>query len=211
MIPYVYKIRHIPTGKYYVGCQYGVNSDPENFWKSYKTSSKIVLKLIEEGGEDSFEVVKISVRDDARDYESKFLQRLYSFCGKDKFLEKMLNRNVSPGILLTEEIINKANEKRKISNSIAAKKLLQENRHNFQKIVNPSKKPENRKKSSERMKGNNYGSFRVMDDNLKIKLAEKSMGNTNVRGTKWWYNILTDERKRSKECPGENWINKFKN
>ena len=51
------------------------------------------------------------------------------------------------------------------------------------------------------MKGNNYGSFRKMTDELKSKLSEKSKGNTNVRGTKWWTNGLIN--KRSRECPGE--------
>ena len=47
-----------------------------------------------------------------------------------------------------------------------------------------------------------YGSLREITDELKNKLAEKSKGNTNVRGTKWWTNGTIN--KRSIGCPGEN-------
>ena len=61
-----------------------------------------------------------------------------------------------------------------------------------------------RKKVSERMLGNNYGSFRIMDEELRNKIANGAKGNTNVRGTKWWTNGTVN--KRSKECPGKDFI-----
>jgi len=201
MKPYYYVIKHKPSGKLYVGSQYGKNSNPENLLTTYFTSSKLVKELIEKDGVESFEIEYIDCRPDAREYEQKFLMKRYEKHGRDKFLQLYLNRNLSPGILLTEEIIEKANKKRRISNSISAKKLIKEGRHNFQMQINPSKFEKNRKKSSERMKGNNYGSLRNMTDELKQKLAEKSKGNTNVRGTKWWTNGIVN--KRSRECPGE--------
>ena len=180
MKPYYYVIKHKPSGKLYVGSQYGKNSNPENLLTTYFTSSKLVKELIEKDGVESFEIEYIDCRPDAREYEQKFLMERYEKHGRDKFLQLYLNRNLSPGILLTEEIIEKANKKRRISNSISAKKLIKEGRHNFQMQINPSKFEKNRKKSSERMKGNNYGSLRNMTDELKQKLAEKSKGNTNV-------------------------------
>lgn len=201
MRPYFYMIQHKPTGKIYVGSQYGKNSSPDNLFSSYFTSSKIVKSLIEKDGKNSFEIILLKERLDARDYEQKFLLEKYYELGRKLFLETYLNRNLSPGIILSEEIIQKANIKRKISNSISAKKLIEEGRHNFQK--NPAHLNENwRKKVSERMMGNDYGKFREMDDELKNKIAEGAKGNTNVRGTKWW----TDGKinKRCKECPGEN-------
>ena len=198
MKPYYYVIRHKPSGKLYAGSQYGKNSDPNNLWETYFTSSKLVKELIEKDGVDSFEVEYIDCRPDAREYEQEYLMMMYEKYGREKFLDKFLNRNLSPGILLTEESIAKANEKRKISNSVAAKKLLKENRHNFQNQVNPGTLEHNRKKSSERMKGNNYGSFRKMTNELKNKLAEKSKGNTNVRGTIW---VVNNEGKRKRVLP----------
>jgi len=202
MTPYYYLLKHKPSGKYYAGSQYGKNSNPNNLLTTYFTSSKFVKELIEKDGVDSFEIECIDCRPDAREYEQKCLMEMYKNHGRDKFLNLFLNRNLSPGILLTDEIIQKANgpEKRKKC-SLSAKKLLEEGKHNFQKNPNPSTLEKNRKKSSERMKGNNYGSLREITDELKNKLAEKSKGNTNVRGTKWWTNGIIN--KRSIECPGE--------
>lgn len=203
MQPYYYEIRHKKTGKMYLGSQYGKNSNPENLLKTYFTSSKSVKDIIQKEGVDSFEICCIECRDDAREYEQKNLLKIYEKYGREEFLEKYLNRNLSPGILLTDEIIKKANEKRKISNSLSAKKLIEEGRHNFQ-LKNASKCEHVRKASSERMKGNNYGTFRKMTEELKQKLAEGSKGNTNVRGTRWWNNGVIN--RRSKECPGEDFI-----
>jgi hypothetical protein len=200
MKPYYYLIRHKPSGKLYAGSQYGKNSDPNNLWETYFTSSKLVKELIEKDGVDSFEIEYVDCRPDAREYEQKYLMAMYEKYGREEFLERFLNRNLSPGILLTDESIEKANEKRKISNSISAKKLIEEGRHNFQ-LFPAHKNLKWREKTSKRMMGNNYGSLREMTNELKNKLAEKSKGNTNVRGTKWWTdgNVM----RRSKECPGE--------
>jgi hypothetical protein len=198
MKPYYYVIKHKPSGKLYVGSQYGKNSNPENLLTTYFTSSKLVKELIEKDGVESFEIEYIDCRPDAREYEQKFLMERYKKHGREKFLQLYLNRNLSPGILLTEEIIEKANKKRKISNSISAKKLLEEGRHNFQLNPNPSYKKENKKKTSKRMKGNNYGSLRIMTNELRQVLAEKSKGNTNVRGTVW---VVNEEGKRKRVLP----------
>jgi hypothetical protein len=200
MKPYYYLIRHKPSGKLYAGSQYGKNSDPNNLFTTYFTSSKLVKELIEKDGVESFEIEYIDCRPDAREYEQSYLMNMYEKYGREEFIDRFLNRNLSPGILLTEDIIEKANKKRTISNSISAKKLIEEGRHNFQ-LFPAHENEEWRKKTSERMIGNNYGSFREMTDELRNKLAEKSKGNTNVRGTKWWTNGTIN--KRSRECPGE--------
>jgi hypothetical protein len=206
MTPYFYKLKHKKTGKYYIGSQYGKNSNPENLWVTYFTSSKIVNSIILEDGKESFEIVEIKVRQDAREYEQRYLLKAYYLLGKDRFLELFFNKNLSPGILMSEEMIQEANKKRKISNSIAAKKLISEGRHNFQ--LKPASNYEHvRKASSERMQGNNYGSLRKMTDELKNKISQGAKGNTNVRGTKWWNNGI--ERKRSKESPGQDWKEGF--
>ena len=196
MKPYFYKIRHLPSGKIYVGSQYGKNSDPKNLFETYFTSSIYVKEL----GYDNFVIDEIKERQDARSYEAKYLQRAYLMLGKEKFLKIFLNRNIAPGILNTEETIQKANEKRRVSNSIAAKRLLEKGTHNFQKGENPSKLEKNRKMHSNRMKGNTLGKKRKMTDELKEKLAEKSKGNTNVRGTIW---VINDEGNRKRVPPNK--------
>lgn len=112
MTPYFYKLKHIPTGRYYVGSQYGKNSDPSNLMDTYLTSSKYVRNLIEEHGKTSFQVVDVIVRPDAREYERRYLTRVYKFLGKKRFMLIMINRNISPGILLDELSLQKMKETR---------------------------------------------------------------------------------------------------
>jgi hypothetical protein len=208
MTPYFYKILQKNTGKIYVGSQYGKNSDSKNLWKSYFTSSVYVKKLIEKYGTDSFEILTIKERPDARQYEQRYLLKMYYAFGKDKFCDIFINKNLSPGILLTEDIIKKANIKRKVSNSISSKKLLEEGRHNFQLFPNAGEYEHVRKLRSEKMMNNTYGFGRIMTDETKNKISEGVKGNTNVRNTEWWNN--GKQRKRSKVCPGEGWKKGFK-
>lgn len=206
MNPYFYKIQHKPTGKIYIGSQYGKNSDSKNLLNDYFTSSKSVKRLMEQDGTESFVILLIDERLDAREYEQKYLLETYYEIGRDRFLNEYLNRNLSPGILLTKDIIDKANKKRKVSNSLSAKKLLEEGRHNFQ--INKGITLDHVKKlRSQRMIGNKLGSLRKITDELKNKLSEKSKGNTNVRDTKWWNN--GEQRRRSKTSPGEGWKEGF--
>jgi len=206
MKPYFYKIQHKSSGKIYVGSQYGKNSDPKNLLNCYFTSSKLVKQIIKEDGVDSFVILLIDERLDAREYEQKYLLETYNQIGRDKFLNEYFNRNLSPGILLTKDIIAKANEKRKVSNSLSAKKLLEQGRHNFQ--LNRGITLDHVKKlRSERMSGNKLGALRKITNELRNKLSEKSKGNTNVRDTKWWNN--GEQRRRSKTSPGEGWKEGF--
>jgi hypothetical protein len=200
MTPYFYKIRHIPSGRYYIGSQYGKASDPASFWVSYMTSSKYIQALLQEDGADSFSVIKIVPRSDAREYEARLLKRLYRRFGSRKFLDIMINRNIAPGILLTDEMMAKANAKRTVSNSIAAKKLLAQGTHNFQKF-RASDMEHVRQSRSDRMKGNSLGSLKEITPEYRKKQADGSRGNTNVRGTRWWTDGTVN--KRSKDCPGE--------
>jgi hypothetical protein len=201
MKPYFYIIQHKPTGKLYAGSQYGKNSHFKNLLVTYFTSSKSVNELMIKDGVESFDIIIVEERPDAREYEQKYLMEKYSNLGRSVFMSEYLNRNLSPGILLTEESIKKANgpeKRRKCSES--SKRLFVEGRHNFQLGVNPSKLVENRKKSSERMKGNTYGANRNMTEELRNVLAEKSKGNTNVRGTVW---VINKEGKKKRVQPNQ--------
>ena len=79
--PYFYIIQHIPSQKYYAGCKINFSADPCNLMtpKGYKTTSKIVKKLIEKDGLDSFLILKIKLfknSSDALCYESRFLKKV---------------------------------------------------------------------------------------------------------------------------------------
>jgi hypothetical protein len=202
MKPYFYKIQEITSGKYYVGCQYGKKSDPDNLWVTYFTSNH----YINNQPKTNFIIIKKIQRNDARNYEKRYLSKCYKILGREKFLEIMINRNLAPGILNTKETIEKANIKRRISNKKAAMKRVESGTHNFQlntyahsdewfrKIklrmnsdLNPGKNPENIKK-------------RITDEYRK-KQSDGAKGNTNVKGYRWWTNGAIN--RRSKNSPGE--------
>lgn len=103
--PYFYKIKHKTTGKYYVGSQYGKTSNKSNFFTSYTTSSKKINKIIKDEGIGAFDIVILKERSDAREYEHRYLKKAYSLLGKEKFLSMFYNRNISPGIILDNDII----------------------------------------------------------------------------------------------------------
>jgi hypothetical protein len=80
-IPFSYYLYHIPTGKKYYGIRHGKKANPETLWKTYFSSSKIVKKLIQEYGIDSFKVEVRKIFDSPQEtilWEHKVLRRLYA-------------------------------------------------------------------------------------------------------------------------------------
>lgn len=79
--PYFYIIQHIPTENYYAGCKISSHADSSNLMTEdgYKTTSKIVKKIIKQEGLLSFKILKIRHFENAQDalnYESRFLQKV---------------------------------------------------------------------------------------------------------------------------------------
>src|SRR5450759_220974 len=74
--PYTYRIKFLPTGQEYYGVRHCKTANPEGFWKTYFTSSKIVKALIAEHGVEAFEVVSVKAhadKEDALKHEELFL------------------------------------------------------------------------------------------------------------------------------------------
>lgn len=208
--PYVYKIKSINTGKYYIGSQYGKCANPQNFWKTYFTSCKYVKENI-----DEFEVVYVKPRTDAREYERKFLSKIYSRYGKDAFCKIMINRNLAPGIIHDEE------EKQKISNRLKKRWADGDMKEAHKKAVTTKKtkvynkvvfSEETRSAISERMRNNNP----MFDENVRKKhkasvnspeqlrkKSESKKGNTNCKGKIWFNNGI--ESKMLFNCP-DGWV-----
>jgi hypothetical protein len=88
--PYFYIIKHIKSGKYYAGCKINSSADPCNLMteEGYKTTSKVVKKLIEKDGINSFLVLKIKVFENGKQaliYENRFLKKVNA-AENEKFL-----------------------------------------------------------------------------------------------------------------------------
>jgi hypothetical protein len=69
---------HIPSGKYYAGCKINAKANSSDLMTStgYKTTSKIVKRLIKTDGLESFKILKIkhfTTADLAIQYETRFL------------------------------------------------------------------------------------------------------------------------------------------
>jgi hypothetical protein len=88
--PYTYYIYHVPTGKKYYGCEHKKTAHSSNLWTKYFSSSKIVHRLLEQYGPDSFQtqVRKIfSSAKEALSYEDRFLRKVHAV-EKDDWLNQ---------------------------------------------------------------------------------------------------------------------------
>lgn len=205
--PYFYIIEHLHTGQLYAGVQYGKTAHPSNILNTYFTSSSRVKRIIEEATPAAFVVRRI--REGSRSYvralECRYLSIAYKRLGPE-FTTRFLNRNLSPGIINDAASIAKANITRIPSARAAAMKRIAEGTHNWQ--IGPKYVPteEHRRRSAARMKGNTLGALINRDDEYRRGQAERSKGNLNVRGKKWWYNPNTQARRRSVTSPGPEWL-----
>lgn len=78
-VPYTYVLTHKPSGKKYYGVRFKKNCHPSDLWNKYFSSSKIVHRLIEQDGIDSFDFEirqTFSSKDKAIEWELKVIQKL---------------------------------------------------------------------------------------------------------------------------------------
>lgn len=79
MQPYTYYLYHNPTGKRYYGVRTAKDCHPDELWKTYFSTSKVVKSLREQYGDNSFyyEVRKLfDTPKEALEWETKFLMRI---------------------------------------------------------------------------------------------------------------------------------------
>lgn len=96
-MPYVYLIKHKPSGKLYYGVRFGRHAHPDELLVTYFTSSKTVQKLIARDGIDSFEkeirrTFPAEHCEKAMKWESTVLQRINA-AGHPSFLNKTNNNS----------------------------------------------------------------------------------------------------------------------
>jgi hypothetical protein len=196
---------------YYAGCQYGKSSDPDNLFTTYFTSNQ----YIKSKPSSDFIIEKIIVRDDAREYEKRYLKKCYCILGKEKFLKLMINRNLAPGILhddLERKNISERMKKRWETGNMKEvhKKAVETRSKRTYKKVEFSL--EIKRNISERMKSNNPMFNEAIRDKHKRSinspeaLRKKSllkMENSYNKGKHWYNNGI--ETKMCLECP-EGWV-----
>lgn len=90
-VGYTYCIKFLVTGQVYYGSRCAKNCNPNEFWVTYFTSSKLVKSLIQQYGKESFDVeIRKTFADDpkkAQDWERRVLRRIDAG-RKSNFLNK---------------------------------------------------------------------------------------------------------------------------
>lgn len=96
-MPYTYLITHISTGLKYYGVRYAKNSQPDDLWTTYFTSSRQIKRMIAESGKEAFvaEVRKIfDTAEQAIAWETRVLIRLRIPYNK-RYINKCKNHPLS--------------------------------------------------------------------------------------------------------------------
>lgn len=92
-IPFTYKLVFKPTGQYYYGVRWAKGCNPSDLWTKYFSSSRVIKKLINEFGKDSF-IYKVTKtfdnRGDASIWETSLLKRVNAR-ENSRFLNKVNN------------------------------------------------------------------------------------------------------------------------
>ena len=104
---YVYSIKVLDTKQFYLGSRGGnikLNREPEDdLWVKYKTSSKSMLKLIKQLGDEAFEtkiIAKFDSHENAYWFEQDFIKQHHKnpLCLNKHFVERAINKRVFCGM-----------------------------------------------------------------------------------------------------------------
>ncbi len=143
-VPYTYLIIHKTTGLWYYGSQYANSknrvANPENLWKSYFTSSKVIKRLIEEYGINDFDFQirkTFTSKEKTLEWEQKVLRRITKI---DKCIN--INRNANSGfttldmIKITDGVVEKMIHKYEdIPDGFRRGRIIEGNKNNRIKII----------------------------------------------------------------------------
>ena len=175
MKPYTYLIRHRPTNRVYYGMRAANKVDPhEDLWQHYFTSSPKVQQLIEETGQDSFdmEIRRVfETKEQAVAWETRVLRRC-----KVLHDDRWINQNVAGYIVPTEE------SRQKISDFHKGKAKSEEHKEKIRSSnigKNKGKKAtdEHRRKNSEAHKGEKNAMFgKPCSEERARKIGEANKG-----------------------------------
>lgn len=232
--PYTYFIKHKETGYFYYGVKYGKDTDTDMFWIKYFTSSKIIKEMIKKDGKDSFDIsirktFKTPV--EAMEYEMRILRRIINHpkCLNNSIggngIKSNKNRNIvgSDGlnsyqragkkISLTlknnHEIIEKRTLKAK-ETMLKIDPVLNINRYKKQGLrvigdLNPSKRPEVRKKISDSTK--KYQSEHPVETENRQKKVREILLKKDETGLNVYQKSVIKREKNGNGSSNYKWIN----
>lgn len=212
MSSYFYKLREKATGRLYVGCQYSKFADPANLLTTYKTS----CRYVRERGVDAFEIIKIIIRGDAREFERRYLRLIYYSLGREAFERTFINRNLAPGVIFSDEVRERMS--RGVKLAVEARRAAGTLRPTFLgRSHSAATKLKLSIKASERLRVNGHPrgmKGKTHTEDTKKQIQQSSIDNSAMRGrtgvshptggTVWWNDGIS--HKRSTVCPGDGWV-----
>lgn len=194
-IPYFYIIRHISSNKMYAGAKWGKDANPDEFMTAngYQTSSRIIKSIIEIEGLTSFEILRIDTNCDGLspyEYETLFLNTC-NCSSSSEWLNGHPNRILNHSSEEFKSIMiklygvdhwAKTDEGREFHRQKTKERnMMPENIAKWYEMNttnNPGAKPENRKKSADRLRERNNikyenGDHPMQIEENKIKASER--------------------------------------
>jgi hypothetical protein len=174
MQPYTYHLYHKPTGKHYYGVRTKTGCHPDELWKTYFSSSKVVKSLREQYGDDSFEFQirkTFETPREALEWETRLLTRIDA-AGRDEWLNRHNGgkKFSTSGIKPSVETVVKRKEKLK---KLAERPEWREKMRKINKEIanNPIRKEKFAKAIEEKMKNDEW---RQKMKEVAVKRAQKS-------------------------------------
>lgn len=201
-VGYTYCIKFLLTSQIYYGSRCAKGCHPDEFWKTYFTSSKLVKKLVEQYGKDSFEVQIRKIFNDnpknAQEWERRVLKRIKAG-EKPNFLNK--SNGVAP--ILTgwkNPFYGKkhSDETRKKMSAAAKRRTSDPTKCN---MYGRKHSQETKNKISTAHKGKNYLEKYGEEKSLEIKrkLSEKLSGEGNPMHGKPRNDMIGDKNPAKRE------------
>lgn len=213
----------------YVGVSFSKHCDFTKFLTEfgYKTSSKLVRKLIEDDGIDSFVINKIKLFDSVDrllEVETRYLSYHYATLGRSQFEKTFLNRNFAKCFIKTEDANNEHSKFMKQNNpmfSEDAKQKISDHKKKYwsndlnrklaaertsskfkEQQVRETHRSAVKKQWTEERKTKYSEHNPAKRQEVKDKVREKRLG------MKWWNNGSI--RTMSKTRPGLEWVEGYK-
>lgn len=188
MIPYTYCVFNKVTKQRYYGVRFAKNSNPQELWKTYFTSSKYVHKLIKQYGIDSFDyrVRKTFInKQSAILWENKVLRRL-NVLNKPTWL----NRSTNKAIILSAD--KQIETYKKISKSLRGKKKTESHINNLKFSI--ANRTSEQKERTRALKVNASTGRKQKSSSIEKRMQ-------SIRSTVWINNGIKNLRIQPAELP----------
>lgn len=189
-VPFVYLLTFKPTGQFYYGSRTASGCQTSDLWTTYFTSSRIVEKLIEEHGKDTFdfEIRKTFIsKTETLEWETRFLTKVDAK-RNPRFLNRSNGGKNFGVVVMTQE------HKDKIGRAQVGKIVSEETKRK-QSIAT-----RNASEQTKLKRQNSHKNRPPMSEETKRKISVSSTGKLHSLETKRIISIANKDRRPTEEC-----------